>query len=201
MEQPPMSHLPTPRLAAFGWMTAAFVAGIASTLPGCSTGRETFPGRPADQVWTAMVKAAEQPVYQDWHVLENDVWADERTGRIEIWRLLRRYTDPPGQYPRVEDREWSFTVLLLPEEPPAATFEVRTPGVPGHAWSEPTRYFDQVWALLGGRPNPAMPESASPAAASSDATPPAIAPPASEPAEAAPASPREPAPPPVDLPT
>ncbi len=159
----------------------AFVAlASAALLAGCQTRSETFAGRPTNQVWTAMVKAAEQPDYKDWHVIENDVWTDEASGRIEIWRLLRRYKDPAGQWPRLEDSEWKLAIVLDPQDPPTATFSVRSMCVPSHSWIEAERYFDQVWTLLGGRP------VGEPPVAESPASPPAAAKPA-------PAQPEQPA--------
>ncbi len=140
-------------------------------LVGCSSSSETFSGRPADQVWTAMVKTAENPEYTDWHVIENDVWADEGSGRIEIWRLLRRYVDPASQWARLENQEWKFSIRLEPTDPPTATFEVRSLGIPSHSWGESGRYFDQVWKLLGGRPvEPREAMQVDPATKGSDVT-------------------------------
>lgn len=133
-------------------MTATVVA-LATA--GCRAPTESFEGKPANQVWTALVKAAEQPVYDDWHVIENDVWADERSGRIEIWRLLRRYKDSRGQWARMEDQEWKFAVAFQPEadgHAAEATFTVRSWCLPSRSWQEGDRYFEQVWSLLGGRP-------------------------------------------------
>lgn len=179
------------------------VVAVASTLllAGCQTRTESFAGKPTNQVWTAMVKAAEQPDYRDWHVIENDVWADEGSGRIEIWRLLRRYKDPAGQWSRLEDQEWKFSIELDVEAEPTATFSVRSMCVPSHSWMEAERYYGQVWTLLGGRPTP---EEAAAAAAKASAPQPADAPaPAPKPVEAeTPAPSAQPAAePPVDLPT
>jgi len=130
-----------------------------------------------------MVKTAESPSYSDWHVIENDVWADEGSGRIEIWRLLRRYQDPAGQWDRLEDQEWKFSIVLDPTDPPVASFKVRTLCVPSHSWNEADRYFNDVWTLLGGRrPDmwPAVP------AGSVKSTKPTVTPPADEPEQPAP---------------
>jgi hypothetical protein len=181
-------------------------------LGGCSTSSETFAGRPSDQVWTAMVTAAEQPAYRDWHVIENDVWADETSGRIEIYRLLRRYKDPPGEWARMEDQTWKFSIQFEPTEPPSAQFAIRSWTIPSHSWGEGDRYFDQVWTLLGGRPTPGMGEPAAQPAAKPTSQP-AVQPAATPPPDAAAASPAandrpqatgeagsQPKEPPVDLP-
>lgn len=144
-----------------------------------------------------MVKAAEQPEYRDWHVVENDVWADEASGRIEVWRLLRRYRDPAGQWPRLEDQEWKLSIRFHPTDPPTSDFDVRSMCVPSHSWMESERYFDQVWSLLGGRPSlPAAEAVPAPAAAPAPAPAPAPAQPAPAPAPAEPTAPPE-----VDIPT
>ncbi len=144
-----------------------------------------------------MVTAAEQPAYADWHVIENDVWADETSGRIEVYRLLRRYKDPPGQWARMEDQTWKFSIQFQPTDPASARFDVRSWCVPSHSWMEGDRYFNQVWGLLGGRP--VMDESAAaPAAAVPGAAPSGTQPPAE--GTTAPAEPAPVEPPPVDLP-
>ncbi|MFO0830071.1 MAG: hypothetical protein U0572_18160 [Phycisphaerales bacterium] len=165
---------------------------------GCTTQTETFPGKSRDQVWTALLRAAESPEYPDWHVIENDVWGYEADGRIEIWRLLRRYDDAPGQWSRMEDREWSFSVQLEPTEPPSATFKVRSLGVPSHGWGEGGIYFARVWTLLGGKPEP----GSTPPVTTKEAEPATPAPSATG-APAATAQPAAPAPAasPVDVPS
>jgi hypothetical protein len=177
----------------------AVIAGTLAT--GCTTTTETFPGKSRDQVWTALLRAAETPQYKDWHVIENDVWGYESDGRIEIWRLLRRYTDPPGQWARMEDREWKFAVMLDQADPPSATFKVRSMGVPSYGWDEGDLYFAHVWTLLGGKPEPGSPpptpapKSGAPVTTSESPTP-ATEAPAQQPSPAAP----EPATSPVDVP-
>jgi hypothetical protein len=146
-----------------------------------------------------MVKAAEQPKYGDWHVVENDVWADETSGRIEVYRLLRRYKDPPGQWARLEDQTWKFSIQFEPVEPPSATFRVRSWGVPSHSWGEGDRYFDQVWELLGGRPLEVAGQAAGEAAGPEGLAPAVSAPASGTPKPEAAGSPT-PAEPPVDPP-
>lgn len=151
--QPPMHHPPShlrraPRsaLLAFGLVAAT----------GCATNEEAYPTRSADQVWTAMVAAAEKPVYDDWHVIENDVWVDDAGRRIEVYRRLRAYRDPPGQYSRLEDREWTFVASFEDRPPPDAPtvrFDIRGWHVPSHGWEERDRYFRQVRELLAGEPS------------------------------------------------
>jgi hypothetical protein len=181
-------------------MAPGAVLAMTVSLAGCRSTTEVFDGKPTDQVWTAMVKAAEQPEYHDWHVIENDVWADEKSGRIEVWRLLRRYKDPPGQWSRLENQEWSFAILLTPaegEEPAEASFDVRSMCVPSHSWMEGERYFNQVWSFLGGRPT--LGGAIKSSSAATPAAEPAPAPtPVLEPAPAPTSTPEHA--PPVDLP-
>lgn len=132
---------------------------------GCAANEESYPLQSADQVWTAMVAAAERPAYDDWHVLENDVWVDDAGRRIEIYRRLRAYRDPPGQYSRLEDREWTFVASFEDRPPPDAPtvrFDVRGWHIPSHGWEERDRYFRQVRELLAGEPSaPPVPPSPS----------------------------------------
>lgn len=129
----------------------------------CATSTESFPGKSRDQVWTAMVSAARSPTYSNWHVVENDVWPYEKDGRIEVWRLLRRYLDKQNQWPRLEDAEWQFAITLEDTDPPSVHFKIRSMCVPSHGWEQRDRYFEQVWELLGGKPPAeAAPTPASP---------------------------------------
>ncbi len=143
-----------------------------------------------------MVKAAENPSYPDWHVVENDVWVDDAGRRIEVYRLLRRYVDPQSQYPRLEDRDWRFVAVLEELEPPTVSFSARGWHIPSHAWPEQEAYFDRVWSFLGGKPAAAEREAKRSA---SGAEAPDPSPPAPDGSPAAPAE--KPAQePPVDLP-
>ncbi|MDZ4831139.1 MAG: hypothetical protein SGJ09_13205 [Phycisphaerae bacterium] len=148
----------------------------AAGVVGCSSHTESFPGKSRDQVWTAMLAAANEPTYKNWHVIENDVWAYEADSRIEIWRLLRRYKDSGAQWPRLEDSEWTFSVVLEATEPPSASFTNRSMGIPSHGWEQTDRYFEQVWEILGGRSanralTPAAPRTTVPAVPSPEPNP------------------------------
>ncbi len=135
-----------------------------SMLVGCTTVHQDIAGLPSDQVWTALVAVAESPDYDDWTVTENDVWVDEATQRIEIYRRLRRVIHQPASKARRENREWRFQVIFEPTDPPGATFTSRGLGVPSHAQDEGERYFLDVLDLLGGMP----PADEAPSTASSD---------------------------------
>jgi hypothetical protein len=65
-------------------------------LGGCSSRTATFPGHSDPEVWQAMVTAAEEPVYEDWFVFDNQVMVDRENARIEVYRILRRDLVRPG---------------------------------------------------------------------------------------------------------
>lgn len=123
-------------------------------LSGCSTITETYPGHPADQVWTAMQAVAESPEYDDWHVVENETWVDPDLARIEIYRVNRRVLHRPGAKPLDEKRTWKFQVLLVDVDPPTAAFKTRSFAIPAQAQVEAEQYLEDVWQVLGGRPEP-----------------------------------------------
>ncbi|MCH8316306.1 MAG: hypothetical protein IIA64_10070 [Planctomycetes bacterium] len=135
-----------------------------SMLFGCTTVHQEFAGLPSDQVWTALLAVAESPNYDDWIVTDNDVWVDEATQRIEIYRRLRRVIQQPAYKARRENREWRFQVIFELTDPPLATFTSRGLGVPSHAQHEGERYFLDVLDLLSGMPPP----DEAPSTASSD---------------------------------
>ena len=75
---------------------AAVIAAL--LLGGCTTVNHSFPDHDSGPVWTAMVAVAEQPRYDDWKVLDNDVWVDEAERRIrirDIADIRRGYVEPP----------------------------------------------------------------------------------------------------------
>ncbi len=130
-------------------------------LTGCTTVNHTFGSQPADQVWTAMIAAAQSPVYTDWKVSRNDVWVDEASKRIEIYRRLRRVISQPASKIRRENREWKFQIMLEATDPPQAVFRSRGLGVPSHAQREGDRYFADVLELLSGVADESTPSAAS----------------------------------------
>ena len=127
---------------------------------GCTSIERTFDGYRSDQVWTAMVAAAETPAYSDWTVAANDVWVDESAQRIEIYRHLRRVLYGPGADPRSETQTWRFEVRLEGRDPPTASFVSRGLGLPTDAQYEANRFFLDVHDLLLGIPAEARPSDA-----------------------------------------
>ena len=169
---------------------------------GCTTRSQVFEGYPDDQLWTAMVASAKSPSYDDWKVMDNEVYADERARTIEIYRVLKRTYVAPESTVLEEERAWKFSITLGHDAEalaPSVDFTARQMAVPAHVWREADRYFVQMRLLLG---QPAS-GSASSGGASSDSassgsasSPSAAA--ATTPAEAANGSPA--APPAEDLP-
>ena len=131
-------------------LAVALVTGLA--LAGCASVKHTFDDQDAEHVWKAMVAVAEQPRYDDWTVVTNDVWVNEADRRIEIHRRLDRQLNVPPAKPRREQRTWQFEVRLLGTDPPEATFASRGTSVPTQLQAEASRYFDDVGDLLSGLP-------------------------------------------------
>ena len=134
-------------------------------LAGCGIQTATFPGRDPGRVWSAMVTAAEEPVYPDWRVIDNEVWTNRDHAEIEIYRVLRRDLIEPGHEPKRESETWKFQIRMIAGDPPTVRFRSRQISVPSHVWEQGKQYFDDVSALLGGTPesDPAMLELVVPA--------------------------------------
>lgn len=134
-------------------VNAAFLSLSAILVPlgGCVSRTESFAGHEPTAVWTAMVKAAEEPEPKDWKTVDNDVWSDEASRRIEIHRLNRRFLYRHDEYSRMESREWDLAVSLVDSDPPEVTFAVRGAVIPAWGWAEADAYFARMWTLLGGK--------------------------------------------------
>jgi hypothetical protein len=125
---------------------------------GCTTRSQVFEGYSEDQLWTAMVATARSPVYDDWKVSDNEVYIDEDTRRIEVFRVLKRTLVSPYSEPRRESEEWKFQIVLARDEElgePLIDFTARQIDVPAHVWDEAERYFMQMRTLLGPVKTPA----------------------------------------------
>ncbi len=123
-----------------------------AVISGCTSIERTYDGYSSDQVWTAMVAAAESPAYADWKVAANDVWVDESAQRIEIYRHLRRVLFRPGAEPHRETQTWRIELRLNRGNPPTATFASRGLGLPTDVQYEANRFFFDVLDLLRGVP-------------------------------------------------
>ena len=82
------------------WNFFIFCVVCVPALAACGTKEREFPGHTRDQVWKAMVQAAEDPRYADWIVVDNEVWRDDTASRIEIRRDVRRDVMVSGSPPR-----------------------------------------------------------------------------------------------------
>jgi len=137
----------------FGPVPFALAGIVAVTaLGGCTTRTQVFEGYNDDQLWTAMVATARSPDYDDWKVSENEVFVDDASRRIEIYRRLKRTLVSPYSDPRKEDTEWKFQIVLARDEElgePMVDFTARQIKVPAHVWREADRYFLQMRTLLG----------------------------------------------------
>ena len=123
-----------------------------SALTACGTKDREFPGHSRDQVWKAMVQAADDPRYADWIVVENQVWRDDLNSRLEILRNVRRDVMVSGEAPRREETEWRFSAELTDSDPPAVEFSTSTITVPAHFWLQARHYLDEVDRRLNGMP-------------------------------------------------
>ena len=125
---------------------------VLAATSGCTTHTQVFDGHSDDQLWTAMVATARAPSYDDWKVYENEVYVDDASRRIEIYRVLRRTYVSPFSDPRKEEEEWRFQIMLARDEKlnePMVDFTARQIEVPAHVWNEADRYFAQMRLLLG----------------------------------------------------
>ena len=119
---------------------------------GCGIQTATFPERDPARVWSAMVTAAEEPIYPDWRVIDNEVWTNRDNAEIEIHRVLRRDLVEPGHNPKRESVTWKFQIRMIKGDPPTVRFRSRQIAVPAHVWKQGQQYFDDVAALLGSSP-------------------------------------------------
>ena len=135
-----------------GRAAAAVLGVLALGLGGCVTRTQPLSGYSSDEVWIAMQAVADSPSYDDWHIVQNDVYANDDTRSIEIYRELKRVYVSPTSDPQKQERDWRFQILLLEDTETqlfSIDFTARQLAVPAHVWDEADRYFAQVNALLG----------------------------------------------------
>jgi hypothetical protein len=125
-------------------------------LTGCTTPQHAWPNQNRDVVWTAMVAAAKAPDYnavdqkKRWIVLSNAVEVSSETGIILVRRKLARSIKLPLQVEQTDERDWFFTIQLLPGQKPEATFDtVGQTLVPARVQDEARRFFKLVDELVG----------------------------------------------------
>ena len=133
-------------------LAVAVAVCISLGLGGCVTRTQPLSGYSSDEVWIAMQAVADSPSYDDWHIVQNDVYANDDTRSIEIYRELKRVYVSPTSDPQKQERDWRFQILLLEDTETrlfSIDFTARQLAVPAHVWDEADRYFAQVNALLG----------------------------------------------------
>jgi hypothetical protein len=103
-----------------------------------------------------MVAAAKAPDYnavdpkKRWIVLSNAVEVSSETGIILVRRKLARSIKLPLQVEQTDERDWFFTIQLLPGQKPEATFDtVGQTLVPARVQDEARRFFKLVDELVG----------------------------------------------------
>lgn len=140
-------------------LTLALLAPLVLSATGCTTYRESYAGVDSQRVWTAMVASAQNPQYDDWHIVENEVWASDEQARIEVYRRIRRDVRVPLGGTQRQERTLKHQMVLLEEDgAPVIQFYGRSGGVPAHEQAESFRFFDQVWAAMGLRPEDVKPQ-------------------------------------------
>ncbi len=157
------------------FLAASFAGALATnfTLGGCVTRTQPLAGYSSDEVWIAMQAVADSPSYDDWHIVQNDVYANDASRSIEIYRELRRLYVSPYADPQKQAEEWRFQIALLLDADsgaPSIDFTARQIAIPSHVWDEADRYFAQVTALLGP-PKVLVDEQSAPPAAPTAAAP------------------------------
>lgn len=136
---------------ARGALRAALGALAVVALAGCGGIVRAYPGVSREALWNAAVGTAERPTgYDDWHVVENGVYADKPSGRIEIYREIKRDYTPVGQKRRRQQQTWALSVLLEMEDgqiPAIRISQNSTLRSPGFSL-EADRFFDEVGLRL-----------------------------------------------------
>lgn len=127
---------------------AFFLLGILAALGGCTTQSSVFKDRSPEQVWTALIAVAEDPQYDKWVVVDNNVWIDLMYDRLEIQRTLKRDLHRTGSAPQRETQELEFQVVLERTQPPAVTVTLRNAIIRGKALMAIDHFFGEVRDLL-----------------------------------------------------
>jgi len=124
---------------------------IAVAMAGCGGVLRSYPGVSREALWRAALGTAERPTaYSDWHVVENGVYADEPSGRIEIYRELKRDYTPVGQKRRRQQETWALTVQLETDEGQIPGIRIRQNSTirSPRFTLEADRFFDEVGLRL-----------------------------------------------------
>jgi hypothetical protein len=128
-------------LAKISLLAIAFLAG-------CTSKSEVFSGRSPEQVWTVMATVAQEPEYENWILLENNVWLDSNYDRIEINRRLKRdyHDEGANSIRQIETLDMQF--VLERTDPPAVTGTVRNRMIPVKAHAALDQFFAEMHELL-----------------------------------------------------
>jgi len=127
---------------------AIFIVGILALLAGCTSKSAVFKDRSPEQVWTAMVTVAENPGYDNWVVVENNVWVDSIFDRLEIQRRIKRDLRRPEIGTVREEYEIEMQAVLERTEPPAVTLTVRNWMIRGKAVMAIDQFMGEVRDVL-----------------------------------------------------
>ena len=128
-------------------------------LPGCTTNNAVFEDRTPEQVWTVMVTVAQSPEFDDWTIMENDVWVDPNYDRVEIHRRLKRDYHHPQIEPVRQIETYDLQFILERTDPPVVTGTVRNPVIPVKGQQMIQHFFDEMRALLSPIPLDSLPDS------------------------------------------
>lgn len=127
----------------------SILAGLVVVLTtGCTTQSAAFPGRSPEQVWTALVTVSEEPQYDNWVLIENNVWVDSNYDRVEIYRRLRREVHRIESPTIREDELLELQFVLERTEPPVVTGVVRNPMVRGKGLLALEHIFGEMRKVL-----------------------------------------------------
>ncbi len=136
---------------ARGVIRAALCVLALVAVAGCGGTARNYPGVTRDALWAAALGTAERPTgYDDWHVVENGVYADKPSGRIEIYRELKRDYTPAGQKRRRQQETWALSVQLETEEGQVPAIRISQNSTIRHPrfTLEADRFFDEVGLRL-----------------------------------------------------
>ena len=122
-------------------------------LSGCTTNSAVFEGRSPEQVWTVMVTVAQSPEYDDWTIMENDVWVDPNYDRIEIHRRLKRDYHHPDIEPARQMATYDMQFILERTDPPVVTGTIRNPVIPIKGQEMIQHYFEEMRKLFSPIPD------------------------------------------------
>ena len=138
----------TERMMPLSGLAAKITCLVIALLAGCTSKSEFFPGRSPEQVWTVMATVAQKPQYENWILLENNVWLDPNYDRIEINRRLKRDFHDDGGNAQRQIEVLNMQFVLERTIPPAVTGTVRNRMIPVRAHAALDEFFAEMHQLL-----------------------------------------------------